>query len=242
MSTADSGVHGSDHGAHGHDDHPVHLQHHFDNSSQQEAAAKLGMWVFLGTEILMFSGLFLAYFVLRGMYPEMVLHAHEQLNKELGAVNTVVLILSSLTMALAVRSAQTNNKERTNQLLLVTLLCAGTFMVIKYIEYSAKFEHGTLPGSFYAEHISYNLERGVEVVQKGWYGGDQLFFGIYFVMTGLHGVHVLVGMGLIIWMMKMNHDGRLHSGYFTPIENVGLYWHLVDLVWIFLFPLLYLVK
>lgn len=241
MSTAATGVHGHDHAAHGHDDHPAHLQHHFDNPQQQESAAKLGMWVFLATEILMFSGLFLAYFVLRGMYPEMVLEAHEKLDKVLGSVNTVVLILSSLTMALAVRSAQTNEREKTNMYLLVTLLCAGAFMVIKYIEYSAKFEHGTLPGIFYAEH-HYDLEQGVEIIQRGWYGGEQLFFGIYFAMTGLHGIHVLVGMGLIAWMIKMNHSGRLHSGYFTPIENVGLYWHLVDLIWIFLFPLLYLVK
>ncbi len=232
-----------DHGAagHGHDDHPAHLRHHFDNSDQQESAAKLGMWVFLATEILMFSGLFLAYFVVRSMYPDMVLEAHEKLDKVLGAVNTVVLILSSLTMALAVRATQTNEQGKANMYLLVTLLCAGAFMVIKYMEYSAKFEHGTLPGIYYAEH-HYDLERGVELIQRGWYGGENLFFAVYFMMTGLHGVHVLVGMGLIVWMMIKTANGSMHAGYFTPIENVGLYWHIVDLIWIFLFPLLYLVK
>ena len=223
----------SAHGAHG--DRPSFLAHHFDNAEQQESAAKLGMWIFLATEILMFSGLFLAYFFVRSSYPEMVLEAHEHLDKIMGAINTVVLISSSLTMALAVRSAQTNQRQLTNLYLLGTLIFAATFMVIKYLEYTAKIEHGTLPTAFYAEHVAGG-------VQGPWYGGNQMVFGIYFVMTGLHGLHVLVGMGLITWMMIRNSKGEFSSRYFTPVENVGLYWHLVDLIWIFLFPLLYLVK
>ncbi len=225
------------HGASGgHDDRPKFLAHHFDNAEQQESAAKLGMWIFLATEILMFSGLFLAYFFVRASYPEMVLEAHEHLDKIMGAINTVVLISSSLTMALAVRSAQTNQRQLTNLYLLGTLVFAATFMVIKYLEYSAKIEHGTLPTVFYAEHLADGT------ILAPWYGGNQMFFGIYFVMTGLHGLHVLVGMGLITWMMIRNSKGEFSSRFFTPIENVGLYWHLVDLIWIFLFPLLYLVK
>lgn len=227
------------HEAHG--DHPAHLAHHFDNPAQQEGAAKLGMWIFLATEILMFSGLFLAYFFVRSSFPEMVLEAHEKLNKVLGSVNTVVLITSSLTMALGVRAAQTNNKKQARWMLLATLVFAATFMVIKYFEYSAKIEHGTLPGSLYHEHI-HDLAAGVQGTLDRWWGGYQLFYGIYFVMTGLHGLHVLVGMGLIIWIMLRNERGEFSGAFFTPVENVGLYWHLVDLIWIFLFPLLYLVK
>jgi len=227
------------HEAHG--DHPAHLAHHFDNPAQQEGAAKLGMWIFLATEILMFSGLFLAYFFVRSSFPEMVLEAHEKLNKVLGSINTVVLITSSLTMALGVRAAQTNSKKMARWMLLATLVFAATFMVIKYFEYSAKIEHGTLPGRFYHEHIE-DLATGMQGTLDRWWGGYQLFYGIYFVMTGLHGLHVLVGMGLIVWIMVRNERGDFSSAFFTPVENVGLYWHLVDLIWIFLFPLLYLVK
>lgn len=242
MSTA----HLEGHAAPGHDaheahDHPAHLQHHFDNPAQQEGAAKLGMWVFLATEILMFSGLFLAYFIIRSNYPEMVLHAHEKLDKILGSINTLVLITSSFTMAMAVRATQLNKRKEAQIHLLFTLLFAMTFMVIKYFEYSAKISHGTLPGLWFNEYVT-DPATGETMIQQAWYGGSQMFYGIYFTMTGLHGVHVLVGVGLIAWIMVKNARGVFSSEYFTPVENVGLYWHLVDLVWIFLFPLLYLVK
>lgn len=243
MTTAElphEGEHGHAHG-HGHADHPHFLQHHFDNPGQQEGAAKLGMWIFLATEILMFSGLFLAYFVIRSNYPEMVLEAHEKLNKVLGAVNTTVLIASSLTMALGVRAAQTGQRRQTRLYLLATLAFAATFMVVKYFEYTSKIEHGTLPGVLYHEHV-HDLAAGVQGTLERWFGGYQLFYGIYFVMTGLHGLHVLVGMFLITWILLKNEKGAFSPAYFTPVENVGLYWHLVDLIWIFLFPLLYLVK
>ncbi|MCA9516218.1 MAG: cytochrome c oxidase subunit 3 family protein [Myxococcales bacterium] len=232
------------HAAHGHDahgsDHPAFVAHHFDNAGQQEGAAKLGMWVFLATELLMFSGLFLAYFYMRSQYPEMVLEAHHELNKWLGGLNTVFLITSSLTMALAVRAAQVGNRKQSSMMLVATILFACGFMVIKYIEYSAKIEHGLLPGAnFFAQHVT---TAGGEMIQKAWYGGPQLFFGVYFLMTGLHGVHVLVGIGLLVWILIRTNKGQFSEHYYTPVENVGLYWHLVDLVWIFLFPLLYLVK
>jgi len=222
-------------------DRPAFLQQHFDNPEQQEGAAKLGMWVFLATEILMFSGLFLAYFVMRSNYPVMVLEAHEKLDKIMGATNTIVLIASSLTMALGVRAAQLNQRRQVRWFLAATLLCAALFLAIKYVEYSAKFEHGTLPGAFYHEHVQ-DLALGVQGTLERWWGGYQLFFGMYFVMTGLHGVHVLVGMALISWLLWKNEKGAFSNAYHTPVETVGLYWHLVDLIWIFLFPLLYLVK
>jgi len=215
-----------------------YLAHHFDTMGQQAGSAKLGMWLFLATELLMFSGLFLAYFVIRMFYPEMVLGAHEYLSKTAGGINTCVLLFSSWTMAMAVRSAQVgrpNNKEdaaRIKKYILLTLLCALVFLVVKYFEYSAKFEHGMLPGKFYTAHLhGYEIE-----------GLPHVFFGIYFVMTGLHGVHVLVGMGVMLWIYRRASRGEFSSQNYAGVENTGLYWHLVDLVWIFLFPLLYLVK
>jgi cytochrome c oxidase subunit 3 len=215
-----------------HDAHPAHLAHHFDTSGQQAGAAKLGMWLFLATEILMFSGLFLAYFVIRMFYPEMVLGAHEHLSKTAGGINTVVLITSSFTMAMAVRAAQTGDRAKLRSNLLITIACAGIFMVVKYFEYSAKFHHGMLPGKFYhAWDYGYYLP-----------GLPHVFFGIYFCMTGLHGIHVLLGIGVLTWIFIRAGRGEFGPQFYTPVENVGLYWHLVDLVWIFLFPLLYLVR
>lgn len=240
MSTAMDVERSHDAPGHGHDGRPSFVAHHYDTAGQQESAAKLGTWIFLATELLMFSGLFLAYFYMRSQYPEMVLEYHQDLNKWLGGLNTVVLITSSLTMALAVRSAQTGDRKRSSMLLLATIALAFGFLVIKYIEYSAKFEHGLYPGmNYFAQHIA--TDAG-DMIQKGWYGGPQLFFGVYFLMTGLHGLHVLIGIGLLTWLVVRTNKGEFSEHYFTPVENVGLYWHLVDLIWIFLFPLLYLVK
>jgi cytochrome c oxidase subunit 3 len=235
MSTAEASPSHDAHG-HGEDEHP-YRQHHFDSAAQQESAAKFGMWLFLGTEILMFSGLFLAYAIARYLYPDMMLQAHESLNIPLGSVNTVVLITSSLTMALAVRGAQTNNQKALVVNLWLTIAFACVFLIIKYIEYSAKIEHMDLPGKLY------HATDGQYADGVGPYpGGPQLFFGIYFMMTGLHGIHVVIGIGVLVWLALRSRKGHFNSKYFTPVENVGLYWHLVDLVWIFLFPLLYLVR
>lgn len=208
------------------------MAHHFNTPGQQASAAKLGMWVFLATEILMFSGLFLAYFVVRVKNPQMVLEAHEYLNKTAGGINTVVLITSSLTMALAVRAAQVGNTAAIKRYLLLTIAFAATFMVVKYFEYSTKFEHGMLPGKYY------------NALEHGYYipGDPHIFFAIYFCMTGLHGIHVLIGIGVLGWIFLRANRGEFGPSYYTPVENVGLYWHLVDLIWIFLFPLLYLVR
>ena len=203
------------------------VAHHFDNATQEFEAAKLGMWAFLAQEVLFFGGLFVAYFIFRGMYPEMFIDAHHHLSWKMGALNTVFLITSSFTMVMAVRSAQVSKKTDTLWYLLATFLFACGFLVVKFFEYASKFDHGLLPAKYF------NAEGAYETMH--------LFFGLYFTMTGLHGLHVLIGMGLIAWVGWRTLKGEFHSEFFTPLEMVGLYWHLVDLVWIFLFPLLYLV-
>lgn len=221
-------------------DPPMPLAHHFDTEGQQAGSAKFGMWVFLATEVLMFSGLFLAYFIVRSFYPDMVLSSHELLSKTYGGVNTVVLLTSSFTMALAVRAAQLGDKKWVVRNLIMTIAFAGVFMVVKYIEYTGKFANGIFPGHYfdYAAAQEYALAHGGHELQ----GKPHIFFGLYFVMTGLHGVHVVVGIGVLAWVLIRANRGEFGPRYYTPVENVGLYWHLVDLVWIFLFPLLYLVR
>lgn len=209
-------------------EHSPHLAHHFSDMAQQKDAAKLGMWFFLLTEVLTFGGLFCAYAVYRAWYPEMFSNAHKELNVIMGTINTVVLITSSLTMALAIRSMQLDRKNQTMWYLLFTFLLAGTFMAIKYFEYTHKIHVGQLPGRFYTFE-------GIEGANP------HIFFSIYFMMTGLHGIHVLGGMALIAWLMYKTKKDTFSSGYYTPIEMTGLFWHLVDLIWIFLFPLFYLI-
>lgn len=211
---------------------PAHLKHYFHSSGQQASAAKLGMWLFLGQELLFFSGLFMAYIVFRYLYPETFMAAHEHLNVTMGSINTVVLISSSLTMALAVRAAQLSQRRLLCWMLTITILCACAFMVIKYFEYSHKIHLGLVPGTTCLK----------SAVCSAIPGQPNVFFGIYFVMTGMHGLHVVIGIGVLLWILIKSAGGAYHSEYYTPVENVGLYWHLVDLIWIFLFPLLYLVK
>ncbi len=339
-------------------DHPAHLAHHFDTVEQQFDSAKLGMWVFLATEILMFGGLFCAYAVYRGNHPEVFLYAHHFLDTFWGAFNTVVLLVSSFTMAWGVRAAQLGQKNILVLMLLLTFLGGVGFMVVKAVEYYGKWEHATFAGpwnnAFFNEdgqfvhpdkledtvaygakkmdkkahavaHVDEELglhdtdaERLVEketqeehaeqheaaeaqdaavaaapgpplptdhsdfkpahngpgglsdmFMEDGaapeafvaaaaasaaghtfvtWEDLDNRqkglvsqFFQIYFMMTGLHGLHVLIGMGLIGWILFRAAMGAFSPAYFTPVDLVGLYWHLVDLIWIFLFPLLYLI-
>ncbi|MEX1011446.1 MAG: cytochrome c oxidase subunit 3 family protein [Balneolaceae bacterium] len=205
-----------------------HVQEHFVNSNQQFEAAKLGMWIFLVTEILFFGGLFVAYIVYRSWYPELYILASDHLDVWLGAINTTVLIGSSLTVALAIRCAQTNYTRGIIINLCVTIALACVFMVIKYFEYSEKFELGILPGAHYTyEGIAHEKAN--------------IFYSIYYMMTGLHGVHVIVGIGLMVWLVIRANKGHFSSEYYTPVEITGLYWHLVDIIWIFLFPLFYLI-
>jgi len=203
--------------------------HHFADAEQEFTSNKFGFWLFLATEILLFGGLFVAYVVFRSMYPETFHQAHLHLNRTMGGTNTVVLICSSLSMALAVRAAQTGQRNRQVILLVVTLLFAATFMVIKFFEYKEKIQHGYLPGYWYTPHFEGDPVNG------------NLFFGLYFMMTGLHGLHVLAGMVAIIWVLRKAARGMFSPSWYTPVELVGMYWHLVDLIWIYLFPLFYLI-
>lgn len=264
-------------------EHPPQLQHHFETVGQQFDAGKLGIWLFLATEILLFGGLFCAYAVYRANHPEIFEYAHTFLDPVLGGTNTVVLLCSSLTMAWAVRAAQLGQQRLLRVLLALTILGGFGFMGIKYVEYKAKWEHGLLWGTRYAPHVegAHAPEpardvpapaaptaptapdrstiappaRGPEGIveahppAEGEHGtahpsppsNVQIFFGIYFLMTGLHGIHVVLGMAAIAWILKRSFQGDFGPQYFTPVDFVGLYWHLVDLIWIFLFPLLYLI-
>jgi len=208
---------------------PKWLQHHFDTPIQQFESAKLGMWLFLAQEILFFSGLFVAYGLVRLSFPDAFAAGSAQLNRYMGGLNTVVLLLSSLTAALAVRSAQLGKKDEVSRYLIITILCAFGFMVIKFFEYRLKFEHGLLPGTYWHPHLA-NAPDHMHV-----------FFGLYFMLTGLHGVHVVIGIGVLGWIWMRNNRGDFSKEYWTPVDLAALYWHLVDLVWIYLFPLLYLI-
>lgn len=226
-STAVSAVH--DHGQ-GHE-HEAGLQHHFSTMEQQVDASKIGMWLFLVTEILLFGGLFVGFGIMQSKFPEAFFEAHHHLDRNLGALNTVVLLISSFTMVMGVYSAQKGNRKALIAFLLLTLICAGIFLGVKYFEYSHKFHEGLLPGKYYSH-------QGDTVP-----GGHQfMFFSFYFMMTGLHGLHILGGMAAIAWVMVKAIKGQFTPGYYTPVDLVGLYWHLVDLIWIYLFPLMYLIS
>ncbi len=326
---------------HGDHEHPPYLAHHFDTPAQQFESGKLGMWLFLATEVLMFGGLFCAYAIYRGNHPEVFLYAHKFLDTQWGAINTIILLISSFTMAWGVRAAQLGQQRLLVWMLVLTFLGGTGFMCIKFVEYKSKWEHGLMPGwvnSFYfvggepknpdkLQHvIEYGAgyggvaagahagghdqghDEGVQVAEgheaaegaatsaaesdeadasdaapalaerslieraavgpvgtaprflaseSTSHGGhkvtsfedvpppDQkrvhIFFQIYFLMTGLHGLHVLIGMVVIAWLIWKAAAGVFGPAYFTPVDIGGLYWHLVDLIWIFLFPLLYLI-
>jgi cytochrome c oxidase subunit III len=213
------------HAAHPH--HPA-LAHHFDNLEQQQEAASLGMWVFLLTEILFFGGLCLVYTIYRVWYPDAFASASHHLDIPLGTINTAVLIGSSLTMALAVHSAQLNSRKGIMVFIALTMVLGTVFLGIKSVEYLHKFHEHLIPGP----HFAFDPQ---------FFRPAQIFFSLYFVMTGLHAVHMIIGMGLMIWMLIWAYNGTLADGYYSPVEVVGLYWHFVDIVWIFLFPLLYLI-
>lgn len=320
-----------------HTDHPPYLGHHYETVEQQFDSGKLGMWLFLATEILLFAGLFCAYAIYRNFHPEIFHYAHQFLNTNLGAINTVILITSSFTMAMAVRTAQLGQRNITALLLGLTLLGGLGFLGIKKVEYEEKWKHGLLwgtkfhleehheagatgdshgtdthavdsqavdsqavdshagdpgvsghapattpaPGSEHAadpaggagllagmEQAAHSAATQAEVVversalasaaaqpqgraapkeegAEDAHGAPpanlHIFFGIYFLMTGLHGIHVIAGMAAIGWVLVRTLRGDFSAEYSTPVDLVGLYWHLVDLIWIFLFPLLYLI-
>jgi cytochrome c oxidase subunit 3 len=204
------------------------LQHHFSTPEQQLDAAKIGMWLFLVTEVLLFGGLFVGYGIMQSLHPEAFVHAHHHLDRTLGVANTIVLLISSFTMVMAVHSAQTGNRKRLIFFLTATLVLAAAFLGVKYVEYSHKFHDGLLPGRFFSN-------------KDGGPAGQNIFFSFYFMMTGLHGIHILGGMGAIGWVLRRAVRGDFSTKWYTPVDFVGLYWHLVDLIWIYLFPLLYLI-
>jgi cytochrome c oxidase subunit 3 len=204
------------------------LQHHFDDPGQQHEAATLGMWLFLATEVLFFGGLFAAYMIYRVWYPETFGAASRTLDIRLGAVNTLVLITSSLTMAFAVRAAATGKRRQLMGLLAVTMVLGAAFLGIKGVEYYQKFAEHHVPG------MGFRFEGPAPERAT-------LFFSLYFAMTGLHAAHMIIGLGVLAVMFVMAARRRFSVAWHTPVEMSGLYWHFVDIIWIFLFPLLYLV-
>ena len=207
--------------------HPA-LAHQFDSLAQQSEATTLGMWVFLVTEVLFFGGLFATYAIYRGWYPDAFAAASHELDVTLGAINTAVLITSSLTMALAVHAAQLGQRRVLMMFLVVTMILGAAFLGIKSVEYYRKFIEHHIPGP------SFEFE-------KAHTRHAQIFFSLYFVMTGLHAVHMVIGIGIMLVMLWLAWRGTITDEYYSPIEISGLYWHFVDIVWIFLFPLLYLI-
>ncbi len=204
---------------------------------QQLEASILGMWIFLVTEIMFFGGLFMAYIVYRTAYPDGWASSSQLLNVYLGGANTLVLICSSVTMALAVRSAQVGSRRGQIVNLMLTMLFGTTFLVVKYFEYAEKFHHGLVPGALW--NPQHELADGT-LVALALPSGSQIFFSLYFIMTGIHALHMVVGLALMAIILWMAWKGRFSPQYYGPIEVSGLYWHFVDIVWIFLFPLLYL--
>lgn len=188
--------------------------------------AKLGMWLFLFTEILLFGGLFILFSLYMHRYPTEFYNASQELDVLMGSINTVVLISSSLLVALAISALMQGKTVLSRHFLVWTIVCAGLFLVIKYFEWSGKYHHGIWPAT---EMLAQRPQ------------GEQIYFALYFAMTGLHGLHVLIGMAVLGWVYWLIGKGSVTPEYFVTLENAGLYWHLVDLIWIYLFPLFYLV-
>ncbi|AXA35144.1 MAG: cytochrome c oxidase subunit 3 family protein [Candidatus Hydrogenedentota bacterium] len=205
-----------------------YLAHHFEDLEQQQESASLGMWLFLVTEVMFFGGLFAAYAVYRTIYPGPFHAGSHLLDVRLGGLNTAVLITSSLTMALAVHAAQTGHRKALLRYLFLTIALGTVFFIVKGFEWHHKYVEHHIPGpSFHYEGPS-DPHR------------VQLFFVLYFCMTGLHALHVLLGIGAMLWLVLLAYRGKFSTEWYTPVELVGLYWHFVDIVWIYLFPLLYL--
>jgi cytochrome c oxidase subunit III len=205
------------------------LRVQFDSEEQQKDASTLGMWIFLITEIMFFGGMFLAYSVYRTAYPAVFAVTSSSLNAVIGAINTAVLLCSSFTMVLAVRAAQLGQRRALIIFLILTLILGITFLGVKAYEWNEKFEEHHVPGpSFHFEGIDMQ-------------GPAQIFFSLYFAMTGLHALHMIIGAGLLTWLLIAAYKGKFTADYMTPVDVGGLYWHFVDVIWIFLFPLLYLI-
>jgi len=208
------------------------LKHHFADLDQQRATSTFGMWLFLVTEIMFFGGMFAAYLIYRLSYYNAWVAGSQTMEIKLGAINTAVLICSSLTMVMAVHSAKLGNRKMTAICLLLTLLLGFSFLGVKAVEYHGHWVNHEVPGpNFHFEHEGNYDPRQVSI-----------FFSLYFAMTGMHAFHMIIGAGLLTWLLIANARGRFSPEYNSPVELVGLYWHFVDLIWIYLFPLLYLIS
>jgi cytochrome c oxidase subunit 3 len=204
------------------------IAHQFDDLDQQQEAVTLGMWVFLATEVLFFGGMFLGYAVYRGMYHAAFAAASRRLDIVFGTLNTAVLLCSSLTMAMGVHEAQLNNRRKLAIFLVLTMILGAAFLGIKFYEYHQKFEEGLVPG------VAFQWDQPNPKHAS-------LFFIFYFVMTGMHALHMIIGLGVMTVLLILSVNQKITSIHYTPVEAGGLYWHFVDIVWVFLFPLLYLV-
>ena len=220
-----------EHAAHG--DAPPELRHHFVDMQAQREASSLGMWIFLVTEALFFGGLFLAYSIYRETYRAAFEGASNLLDLTLGTTNTIVLIVSSLTMALAVWASQQGRKALLTLFLALTMILGLAFLGIKFVEYKQKFERHEVPGPHFV--VPLNEETHQPLPRQ-----SEMFFTLYFCMTGLHAAHMIIGLGLLTWLLVKTRKNEFTVRYNTPVDLVGLYWHFVDIIWIFLFPLLYL--
>ncbi len=212
--------------------HPAYA-HHFESLDNQKDAASFGMWVFIAQEVMFFGGMFVAYAVYRNLYPHAFAAGSHHLNIPLGALNTAVLICSSLTMAMAVHAAAVGKRGQIVAFLVATILLGGVFLGIKGYEYYDKFQHHLVPGAGFDAS-----ELHVEGLDAR---AAQIYFSLYFGMTGLHALHMIIGIPIIAWIAVKAHRGRFGPEYHVPVELTGLYWHFVDIIWIFLFPLLYLI-
>ncbi len=205
------------------------LREQFETPAQQKEISTLGMWIFLVTEIMFFGGLFLAYAIYRREFAGVFALASNTLDVVIGAANTAVLLCSSYTMVLAVRAAQIGSRKALIVFLILTILLGGVFLGVKAYEWNQKFEEHHVPGPTF--HLEGTIQQGPA----------QLFFSLYFTMTGLHALHMVVGEGLMLFLLWHAYKGKYTPSYYTPVDVGGLYWHFVDVVWIFLFPLLYLI-
>ncbi len=208
------------------------VAHQFDDARQQQEAATVGMWAFLITEVMFFGGLILAYMIYRTSYPESFHAASRVLDIWVGCFNTCVLLVSSFTMALAVRAAQLGDKKKLVMFIVLTMIFGAAFLGVKAYEYAGKFEHHLVPGPTFHFHGVPGHEHAPQA---------EIFFSLYFAMTGVHALHMIVGLGIMTWLLIKAAKGRFSKDYYNPVEISGLYWHFVDIVWIFLYPLLYLI-
>ena len=232
------------HAEHDHLALPQH-RHHFETEEQQREAGSFGMWLFLLTEIMFFGGMFFAYLLYRNWYNPAFIVASHQLSIPLGGINTAILITSGFFMALGVWAAETRKKNLLVLFLVLTTIFGFAFLGIKTVEYKEKYEKHHIPGANFdvsefvnpAAHGLHETPLAHDMAQK-----TQIFFFLYFAMTGMHALHMIIGLVLLFWLTWRAYRGEFSSGYVAPIENFGLYWHFVDIVWIFLFPLLYLIN